>query len=131
MRVFIGVITGMALSVSMAVAAPSKKAATAFVKEMEAAVKAGDMAIRDGSNQVLHDHSKRIAVLKNKATAMFVPAEPSGACNFAAGSANQLWVCKLKQFQNPTEVGYRFVKSATEDYRDNLGLCKQNIGTLK
>lgn len=114
-----------------ALAAPSKKAAQAFVKEMEAAVKAGDMAIQTGTNQALHDHSKRVHILKNKAAALFVPAEPSGACDFAARSASQLWTQRLLQFQKPSNVGYGFIKRASEDYQDNLGLCKESIGGLK
>ena len=119
------------VSYCAAIAAPSKKAAQAFVREMEATVKAGDMAIQNGSNQALHDQSKRVQVLKNKAAALFIPAEPSGACDFAAGSANQLWTVKLKQFQQPNEAGGRFIKRAAEDYKDNLTLCKKSIGGLK
>ena len=114
-----------------ALAAPSKKSAVAFVKEMEAAVKAGDIAIQNGSDQVLHDHSKRIHLLKNKSAALFVPAEPSGACDFAAASANQLWTQRLQQFQRPTETGHRFIKRSSEDYLDNLKLCKESVGKLK
>lgn len=114
-----------------AVAAPSKKAAAAFVKEMETVVKAGDMAIQAGTNQALHDHSNRVHILKNKAAALFIPAEPSGACDFAAHSASQLWTQRLLQFQKPSGVGYGFIKRASEDYQDNLKLCKESIGKLK
>lgn len=121
----------MVVSCHAAIAAPSKKAAEAFVKEMEAAVKAGDMAIQNGSSQALHDHSKRVQMLKNKAAALFVPAEPSGACDYAASSANQLWVCKLKQFERPSSIGSDFIRRAVEDYRDNMTLCKAAVGKLK
>lgn len=129
----IGAVTmaGLLLFASMACAEPSKKAATAFVKEMEAAVKAGDLAIVNGSNQALHDHSKRVQALKNKAAALFVPAEPSGACDFAARSANQLWTQRLLQFQRPSEAGDGFIKRAKEDYQDNLALCKKSLAGLK
>lgn len=114
-----------------AIAAPSKKTATAFVREMDAVVKAGDVAIQTGTNQALHDHSKRVHILKNKAAALFVPAEPSGACDFAAHSASQLWTQRLLQFQKPTNAGYGFIKRASEDYQDNLGMCKEAVGKLK
>lgn len=114
-----------------AYAAPSKKSAQAFIRELETTVKAGDMAIQAGTNQALHDHSKRTQLLKNKAAALFVPAEPSGACDFAASSANQLWTQRVQQFQRPTEAGHRFIKRALEDYQDNLKLCKMSLGGLK
>ena len=114
-----------------AIAAPAKKAAQAFVKEMEATVKAGDMAIQAGTSQVLHDHSKRVHLLENKAAALFVPSEPSGACDYAAHSASQLWTQRLSQFQKPSSAGYGFIKRAGEDYRDNLSLCKKAIHGLK
>lgn len=119
------------MSYCPASAAPSKKAATDFIREMELAVKAGDGVIQNGSGQALNDHSKRIESLYNKSSALFFPSEPSGACIYAAGSANRLWIQRRLQLNKPTEAGYGFIKRAAEDHQDNLKLCKEAVGKLK
>jgi hypothetical protein len=122
------VVMAVLVTASMAYAAPSKKAAVAFVKEMETVVKSSDKVLKGGSTQVIHDHSQRIHRMKDNADRLFVQAD---ACSFAANSANQLWTSQLQQFQKPSQAGEGFVKRAMEDYRDNLGLCKQSLIKLK
>lgn len=107
-----------------AYATPDRKAAKAFVKEMEAAVKASNKVLGKGDTITIHDHSLRIRRMKAAAEKLFVPAD---SCHFAASSAHSLWTNQLLQFQRPSKMGEGFVKRNLEDYRDNLAVCKESL----
>lgn len=107
-----------------AYATPDRKAAKAFVKQMEATVKAINKVLGTGDTMAIHNHSLRIRRMKAEAEKLFVPADP---CYFAASSAHSLWTNQLLQFQRPSKMGEGFTKRNLEDYRDNLSVCKDSL----
>jgi len=112
---------------SAALASPTKKEATAFVKEVEAAVKANSTAV-GGGPAAIRKHNDWYASLNKKRQAMFVDAD---ACAFASDSARSLWSTALQFARRPNQTGYEFIVRREEDYRDNMKACKQSLRSLK
>jgi len=126
------ILVGILVFVSTSQAAPSRKVAESFIKELEASVKTSDKILRDGNTQVLHDHSVRMRELNMKGHKLFTPAAPpTGTCSFASASAQKLWTHQLQQFQAPSKIGSDFIKRSLEDYRDNLSACKESLVNFK
>lgn len=110
-----------------AAGAPSKKAATAFVKEIEAAVNANSTAV-SGGPAAIRKHNEWYASLDKKRQAMFVDAD---ACAFASDSARALWSSSQQYSRRPDQLGYQFLERSQEDYRDNMKACKQSLRSFK
>lgn len=113
---------------SVVLASPTKKEATAFVKEVEAAVKANKKVLEKGTPDVIREHNKWYKALQSKADALFVDAD---ACSFAINSAASIWSDQLRYSQKPDQLGHQFLQRHQEDYQDNMKLCKQSLRTFK
>ena len=107
----------------VAVAAPAKKDAAAFVKELEAAVKANSKAL-EGGPAAIRKHNEWYRSLKQKRQNMFVDAD---ACAFASDSASSLWHSEQQYSRRPDQLGYEFLDRKLEDYLDNMKACKQSL----
>jgi len=110
-----------------AAGAPSRKVATAFAKEIEAAVNANSAAV-SGGPAAIRKHNEWYASLNKKRQAMFVDAD---ACAFASDSARSLWSTALQFARRPSQAGYDFIVRREEDYRDNMKLCKESLRHFK
>jgi hypothetical protein len=113
--------------ISTALAAPTKKDATAFVKEVEAAVKANQKALVNGPDAI-RKHNRWYKSLGLKADALFVDAD---TCSSAYNAANSMWSTQLQYHIRPDELGYKFNMSRLEDYGDNMKLCKESLRRFK
>jgi len=115
------------LCVSAALAAPTKKDAAAFVKEVEAAVKANSKALANGPAAV-GKHNQWYKALQAKADVLFVDADP---CSAASSAANSMWSTQLQYHIRPDQLGYKFNQRREEDYQDNMKLCKESLRHFK
>jgi len=113
--------------VTVAVAAPTRKEATAFVKEVEAAVKANSRML-EGGPDAIRKHNKWYAALDKKRRAIFVDAD---ACSFASDSARSLWSGQRQYFLTPDQLGHQLLENKLGDYLDNMKACKQSLRSLK
>jgi len=127
MRCFWGVTLVFVLA-STTYATPDKRAALAFVREMNGAMKLNKSKLQSQNNQAISEHSRRIQRIKQNGTALFAPAD---ACHFAANSALQLWTNQLLQNQKPSSNGKKVLNNAAKDYKENLSLCIQYINKLR
>jgi hypothetical protein len=116
---------------SISYAAPTKKESALFVADLEKAVKSSNKALASGSTFTLHNQSKLFSELRNKAKEMFTPGGPVGGCDFAASSAQALWLERLRNFQRPGKQDAAFIKQREDDFRDNLQVCKDQVKALQ
>jgi len=112
---------------AVAVAAPTKKEATAFVKEVETAVKANSRML-EGGPDAIRKHNKWYAALDKKRRAMFVDAD---ACAFASDSARSLWFGQRQYFLTSDQLGHQLLENKLGDYLDNMKACKNSLLEIK
>lgn len=112
---------------TVAFAAPTRKEATAFVKEVEAAVKANSRML-EGGPDAIRKHNKWYADLDKKRRVMFVDAD---ACAFASGSAASLWSGQRQYFLAPDHLGHQLLENKLGDYLDNMKACKNSLMGMK
>lgn len=118
---------GLCLLASSVIAAPTKKEASGFVKEVEAAVKANRKAMADGPDAI-RVQNQRYQALELSAKRSFVDAD---ACSFAAKSAQVLWVDQLRYLQKPDQLNFNLIQRHHDDYQDNMKLCKQSLSSFR
>lgn len=116
---------------SQAFAAPSRKEAIVFVKELEATVNANDQVLKNGSTKALDDQGQQLKLLYSNAQTFFVSNEPSGVCINAAESAKSLWLHRRYFFRKQNKVGFDAILRQQRYYKENLMYCKGSIELLK
>lgn len=117
--------------ISQSVAATSKKEALTFIANLEATVQKSDAILRSAENSKISDQSKKIADFRKKSEQLFVPLNSSiGSCQYAANSAQNLWIQKLLIFQG-SRLNKIILNHAQEDYTTNLKFCRESVSSLK